>query len=162
MSSIHSSSNGRSLAIGYTDGNPTDGGYRYEIVLYDAETRIERATLSANDSVGSWAFSPNGQRLAAVCGKYLTVWDVSTKQQAFQFKCAIRHFQAIAFSPDGSLLATAHNNRTVRLWRTSDWREHAAFDGGIGEVLCIAFSPDGMTAAAGGRTGRLVLWDVDL
>jgi WD40 repeat protein len=153
---------GRTLAVGRRRHDLPNSRYGYEVVLYDLETKQMGTSLSVKRYVNDLTFAPNGRILAAVCGELLMVWDISTQQPIFQHKSGKRYFQGVAFSPDGCLLAAAHNDRTVRLWRTSDWREHAAFDWGIGEVLCIAFSPDGMTAAAGGRSGRIVLWDVDL
>lgn len=73
-----------------------------------------------------------------------------------------RFFQACAFSPDGGLLASAHNDGRVRLHETTTWREIAAYDWGVGPVTNVAFAPDGMKAAASGKRGLIVVWDVDI
>lgn len=154
------SPDGRTLAAGRTEWGT--GLPRFHVDLWDLETRKTRATLAAKRGATDLAFAPDGRTLAATCGECLLVWDLATEEPIFQHQSDKRHIQGLAFSPDGRLLATAHNDRTVRLWRTRDWKEQVAFNWRIGDVLCVAFAPDGMTAAAGGRSGRIVLWDVDL
>ncbi|WP_333737258.1 WD40 repeat domain-containing protein [Streptomyces sp. IBSBF 2806] len=69
---------------------------------------------------------------------------------------------AIAFSPDGLLLATGHGAKTVQLWDTVEQRRagHALF-GHTDRVLSVAFSPDGRLLATGSEDGTARLWDVD-
>ncbi|GAB3460549.1 hypothetical protein GCM10027570_45630 [Streptomonospora sediminis] len=65
---------------------------------------------------------------------------------------------SVAFSPDGTLLATASASGTAYLWDTASGREVAAFR--HGDVLfSVAFAPDGETLATGGRDGTAHLWD---
>jgi WD40 repeat protein len=156
------SSDGQTLAVGHTHRSAQTNRLRHEAVLYDPTTRRPRALLPARRQVKDLTFAPNGRTLAAACENYLTVWELPAEKPVFECQGGKRHFQGIAFTPDGRLLAATHNDRSVRLWDTRDWSERAAFDWGIGEVTCIAFAPDGMRAAAGGRTGRIVIWDVDL
>lgn len=69
---------------------------------------------------------------------------------------------AVAFSPDGLLLATGHGAQTVQLWDTVEQRRAGkALFGHTGRVTSVAFSPDGRLLATGSEDGTARLWDVD-
>ncbi|HWG44626.1 MAG TPA: WD40 repeat domain-containing protein [Gemmataceae bacterium] len=156
------SPDGQTLAVGHSHRSARTGRLRHEAVVYDPETRNVHGLWPSTRRIKNLAFAANGRTLAAACGNYLTVWETPAEKPVFECKGGSRHFQGIAFTPDGQFLAATHNDKTVRMWSTRDWTERAAFDWGIGEVVCIAFAPDGMRAAAGGRSGCIVVWDVDL
>jgi WD40 repeat protein len=164
---------GQTLAVGHSHRNARTGRLRHEVVLYHPRTRNVHGILPAPRRVRNLTFSPSGRLLAAGCENTLTVWETPSEegdphtirivpQAIFTCKSGRRHFQGLAFTPDGHHLAATHNDKTVRIWDTRSWAERVAFDWGIGEVVCIAFAPDGMVAAAGGRSGRIVVWDIDL
>lgn len=54
---------------------------------------------------------------------------------------------AIAFSPDGSLLASGSSDRSVHVWSVKDGSLVRSFTGASG-VFDVAFSPDGSELAA--------------
>ncbi|MFF3209195.1 helix-turn-helix domain-containing protein [Streptomyces sp. NPDC002886] len=64
---------------------------------------------------------------------------------------------AVAFAPDGRLLATAGSDGKVLLRRVADRSPVAAFTA-PGRVRAVAFSPDGRTLAAGSTDGPVRLW----
>lgn len=66
---------------------------------------------------------------------------------------------AIAFSPDGTLLAMGID-RQILLWRMADRRQIATLEGHTAWVRCIAFSPDGKLLASGSLDHTARLWDV--
>ncbi|HZN20330.1 MAG TPA: pentapeptide repeat-containing protein, partial [Micromonosporaceae bacterium] len=53
----------------------------------------------------------------------------------------------VAFSPDGTLLATASHDYTARLWQTSTGQHHTTLEGHTNWVKGVAFSPDGTLLA---------------
>ena len=66
---------------------------------------------------------------------------------------------SVAFSPDGGLLASGSDDKTVELWDVEGRRELWTLTGHTGQVLTVAFSPAGKVLASGGEDGAVKLWD---
>jgi len=96
----------------------------------------------------------------------LALWDAKSRQLLWSVKAHRVGVYALAFSPDGRILAsagvgTADFDRSVKLWDTLSGRELLpALAGHADPVRALAFTRDGrMLACAAGE--RIVFWDIE-
>ncbi|MFN8443801.1 MAG: BTAD domain-containing putative transcriptional regulator [Caldilineaceae bacterium] len=70
------------------------------------------------------------------------------------------HFvAAVAFSPDGTLLASGSVDYSVRVWDVAEGITRYTLVGHSDDVNCVAFSPDGAILASGSNDRTVRLWD---
>jgi WD40 repeat protein/tetratricopeptide (TPR) repeat protein len=122
--------------------------------------------------VFSFAFSPDGRSFATgsdpqhIPTGELRLWDTSTGRLLFPPIPHTNRVSAIAFHPDGKLVATGDYSGLVRTWDLSTGREigRPLHQGGA-IVTAFSFSPDGKILAVGlsrehtGKPGTR-LWNV--
>ena len=71
----------------------------------------------------------------------------------------LRGVSAVAFSPDGSRIASASDDRTVKLWDAGTGQEVLTLHGHSEPVNRLAFSPDGRRVASASSDRTVKLWD---
>ena len=67
---------------------------------------------------------------------------------------------AVAFRPDGQMLASASADRTIRIWDTVSGKNGAILREKTRWIHCLAFSPDGKILASGREDNTIALWDL--
>ncbi len=172
LQSLALSSDGTLLATG-SDAPP--------VKLWDSTTGSLRLTLDAKaDNAKDLTFAAQGQILATSRESELVLWDAATgATRPFIIK-PLRPISAVAFSPDGALVATGLApgkfragdgliEGEVKLWDvatgaprlTLRWQENEPPPGGAkasDATPSVAFSPDG-GSLAGGLWRGVALWD---
>jgi WD40 repeat protein len=68
--------------------------------------------------------------------------------------------RAVAYAPGAALVASAGDDRSIRLWDAAAGREVALIESRRDGILALAFSPDGRRLACGGRAGSVTVWEV--
>ncbi len=86
--------------------------------------------------------------------------EVNGKNEQKQPIVPLSGVTAIAYSPDRSLLATAHGDMSIKLWETSTGLCLHTLQGKTHWIWCVVFSPDGRVLASGSNDGVIKLWDV--
>ena len=66
---------------------------------------------------------------------------------------------SVAFSPNGQTLASASQDRTIRLWNSNNGKLKRTLIGHRDTVNSVAFSPDGQTIASASWDGTVRLWN---
>jgi WD40 repeat protein len=66
----------------------------------------------------------------------------------------------VTFSPDGRWLASASNDKTVKIWNVQTGKAVKTLTGHTDSTHGIAFSPDGKLLAGGSYDSTVTIWDV--
>jgi WD40 repeat protein len=150
-----------SLAFSSDGKTVVSGGVGRGVCLWEAASGRERLALGRlgqpPDQVGALAVSPDGQTVA-VAGTVLGLYDAATGKPLRQLPGLRRGPAAVAFSPDGSLLAAADDSN-VHVWEVATGNMVHVLKGHAAGVQAVAFSPDGKTLASGSQDGSTWLWD---
>jgi RNA polymerase sigma factor (sigma-70 family) len=178
------SPDGKTLVTGgrFSSGGDPDVGRVTTLTLWDPIRGKEIRKLEGNvRGINRLAFSPDGKTLAMLgivtketeTFPVIRTSDVATGKEIVQVKWAGlamgESLQAVEFSPDGKIMATALTTQesanstkgTLQLWDAATGKKLAEWGNG-NSAHSMAFSADGKLLAAAGkaRDNPVRLWDV--
>jgi serine/threonine protein kinase/Tol biopolymer transport system component len=103
--------------------------------------------------------SPGGTDRADFRGfEWHYFWHLCHSDQ-FTLKGHTSYVWSVAFSPDGKRLASASNDRTVKVWDAVTGQEILSLTGHTGGVSSVAFSLDGKHLASASNDRTVKVWD---
>jgi WD40 repeat protein len=123
-----------------------------------------------SDHVYALAFNSVGNVLAAARGVYgggevvVELWDTTDASQPIRLSTIDTNASAVAFSPDGQLMATGSTTGTLTVWNVSNPAAPVQIDATQqahqNAVLSLAFAPGNQVFASAGEDQQLRFWQV--
>ena len=148
------------------------GGADRTVRIWDPATgRLLETVRSHQTPIAGLAYSPDGRRIASADEDGpIRVWEPEANetdgrslhghpQGVSRLPFIPDQARRLAFSPDGTMLASLGTTSDVRLWDVSDAGDPRVLRGHTAQVYPVAFSPDGRWIASGGWDQTVRLWD---
>ena len=152
VTSVSFSPNGKILASG-SDEDRT-------VKLWDIKSGkcIKTLNRGGRGRIDSVCFHPKQKILASGGSNQVKLWDVKSG------KCIetlyVLNIVSVSFSPDGKMLATGSEDRTVKLWNVKNYLLTTTLTGHDMTVNSVAFSPDGTFIVSGSNDGKIKVWGI--
>ena len=147
---IDFSPDGTTLAAGQPDGT---------LALYQTSDGARISSRNLDLIPHAIRFAPDGSTLAVSADNVAWVLDLKI-QDPLQILMHPAAVHAVAWSPDGELLATACADHCVYLWDSQTGERLRVLPGRQHEAVYVVFNHCGDLLASHGRDGRTQLWNV--
>ncbi len=164
VSSVAWSPDGELLATGDgSSADPSDDFLGGTIRIFDRQGHGEQISVidTKVNGIPSIDWSHDGGTILVSCFSraIAQIWNVDGTGRV-ALKGHTGHVVGADWSPDGTQIATASCDNTIRLWDAAG-AAGSVLKGHDSDVLCVKWSPDGTWLASGGDDHAVRLWRPD-
>ncbi|UCG68613.1 MAG: WD40 repeat domain-containing protein [Thermoplasmata archaeon] len=147
------------------------GGDNRLIIVYDTtDWSIAKIFEGHEGSVLTLEWSRGGSMIASGSGtdkvamhnlpeNLIKIWDFSSGEVLANLKGHQDGVMNIRWSPNGSQIASASDDKTIMLWETTNWTRTRTLIGHTLGVLDVDWSPNGTLLVSGSRDYKIRTWD---
>jgi periodic tryptophan protein 2 len=142
------------LVVGFSDG---------VFGLYDLPTGAVVHTLSVSSGqIGTVALNLTGEWLALGCASLgqLLVWEWQSETYVLKQQGHAQAVNAVAYSPDGQVMATGGEDAKVKLWSTASGFSFVTFTAHDAPVTALAFLGSGQAVLSASLDGTVRAHDL--
>jgi WD40 repeat protein len=120
--------------------------------------QITQLACWGRETISTIAWAPDGKSFAVTSSTGIQIYDSVTFQEIHTIANGSGSYN-IAYSPDGTKLASGFNESSVVIWDVASGSALLTLDGHKNFITGVAFSPDGTILATGAYEEPIKLWD---
>jgi len=148
----------RALAISADGKSVLSGSFDTSAIRWSLATEsAEQVLRFHSDAVNAVVFLQDGRMATAGADARIAIWTAGRQQPDEVFEGHRAPIASLAVSPDGSMLASASWDDTVRLWPLGSGTKRV-LEGHSQHVNGVAFMPDGKSLISVGYDLALRIW----
>jgi WD40 repeat protein len=121
-------------------------------------SQITQLARWGRETISTIAWAPDGKSFAVTSSTGIQIYNSVTFQEIHTIANGSSSYN-IAYSPDGTKLASGFNESSVVIWDVASGSALLTLDGHKNFITGVAFSPDGAILATGASEEPIKLWD---
>jgi WD40 repeat protein len=139
------------------------------IIVRDVTTGEVVLNLAESDGCRQVLYDISGEVIYGACSEGITAWSFPNGKKLFSF--ASPSVEAIAFSPDGTVIATVDSNvsggqqgeqnNQIKLWQLNSAKPKLlkTLDGHVNDIAQLEFTPNGQQLVSSSYDSKIKIWN---